>query len=73
MTTPSQTKEETLQNVVPEKEVMEILGVSRAGLDRLRHDKKLPFVPVTRNSRVYIESSVMRWLRTNEKTLNKDA
>ncbi len=67
------TTEETLENVVPEKEVMEILGVTKNILSRLRHEKYLPFIPVTRKSRVYLESSLMQWVRDNEITLNKHA
>ena len=66
------TKEETLQNVVPEKEVQEILGVSKEGLSRLRYEKKLPFVEVNRKSRIYIESSLVKWISDQEKVLNKN-
>ncbi len=65
------TQDETLQNVVPEKELMEILGVTKSILSRLRLEKHLPFIPVTRQSRVYLESSLMEWLGTQEKVLNR--
>jgi len=67
------TPEETLQNLVPEKEVMEILGVSRGSLDRLRHKKQLPFIRVNRKSRLYLESSLMKWVRDLEIVLDRDA
>ena len=67
------TPEETLQNLVPEKELMEILGVSRGSLDRLRHEKQLPFIRANRKSRLYPESSLMNWVRDQEIVLDRDA
>ena len=62
---------ETLENVLNEKEVMEMFGVSKQTMWKLRTKDMLPFLQVTRNNRLYLESDIMGWLKDNRKVLNK--
>jgi len=67
----NQTNEDTLQNVLTEKELLELLGLKKAALSRLRNENRLPFLRVSRTSRLYLESDVVKWLKSRKIVLNR--
>ena len=48
-----------------------MFGVSKQTMWKLRTKDMLPFLQVTRNNRLYLESDIMGWLKDNRKVLNK--
>lgn len=62
---------DTLQNVLTEKEVTELLGLTKKQLSALRTNGQLPFLKVNRNCRLYLESDLVTWLKSKKVVLNK--
>ena len=62
---------DTLQNVLTEKEVGELLGLSKSQLSVLRTNGQLPFLKVNRNCRLYLESDLVDWLKSKKVVLNQ--
>ena len=62
---------DTLQNVLTEKEVTELLGLSKNQLSVLRTNGQLPFLKVNRNCRLYLESDLVDWLKGKRVVLNQ--
>ena len=54
------------QEVANEKEILEILGIKKDALTRLRK-QGFPFVRLSRTSRVYIATDVLNWLQNRSK------
>ena len=70
-----QTKDEnceTLQNILTEKEVAELLGLSKNQLSALINEKRLPFLKVNRNCRLYLEGDLVDWLKGRKVVLNRN-
>ena len=53
----------------PESDLAKLLGINETSLLNLRMNRGLPFVQVGRGRRVYLASSIERWLAGQEKTL----
>jgi len=62
---------ETLQNILTEKELSELLGLSKDQISYLRTDKGLPFVKITDRSRVYFESDLVEFFYGCRTILNR--
>lgn len=52
----------TIQNLITESDLCELLGTNKVGLGRLRNEENLPFLKVDKTKRVYLESDIMDWL-----------
>jgi transcriptional regulator with XRE-family HTH domain len=61
---------EGVENLLTEKELLDLFGVSKSTLSNLRRNQRLPFLQVTRIKRLYLESALMAWLRTRSMVLN---
>ena len=64
-------QEETLQNVLTEKDLCELLGMNKNQIGVLRRNKALPFIKVNDRSRLYFESDLIEFFRKNRKILNQ--
>ena len=51
--------------IILEKELLELLGINKAALYRLRKEKGLPYVSLTRTERVYPVDKFMEWVNKN--------
>ena len=51
--------------IILEKELLELLGINKAALYRLRKEKGLPYVSLTRTERVYPVDKFMEWVSKN--------
>ena len=51
------------QEIANENEVLQILGIKKETLRRLRK-KGLPFIELTKTDRVYIATDVLNWCQT---------
>ena len=51
--------------IILEKELLELLGINKAALYRLRKEKGLPYVSLTRTERVYPADKLMECVNKN--------
>jgi len=50
-------------DIIREGELLEFLGISKAALHRLRKEKGLPHVNLTRKERIYPAAEFMEWVK----------
>ncbi len=60
-----------MENFSTEETLLDLLGLKKATLSRLRHEKRLPFIGVTPQVRLYYLPEVARWLLENQRVLSK--
>ena len=65
--------DEGLKNILTETELLELLGLKKSQLANLRLEKKLPFLKISKTSRLYLESDVFDWLKKQSTVLNEQA
>ena len=61
---------ETLQNVLTEEELKKLLCLTKNQLGDLRNKEQMPFIKISRTSRLYLESDLMNWLRGRKMVMN---
>ena len=64
---------EGLKNILTESELMELLGLKKSQMAALRLEKRLPFLRISKTSRLYLESDVFDWLKKQSTVLNEQA
>ena len=64
---------EGLKNILTEIELMELLGLKKSQMAALRLEKRLPFLRISKTSRLYLESDVFNWLKKQSTVLNEQA
>jgi len=60
-----------LDDILTEKELLDLLGIKKSALDSLRRNSQLPFCKVTNNNRVYFVADILEWLKPRRKVLNQ--
>ncbi len=65
--------DEGLKNILTEIELMELLGLKKSQMAALRLEKRLPFLRISKTSRLYLESDVFNWLKKQSTVLNEQA
>jgi len=65
--------DEGLKNVLTESELQELLNLKKSQLAVLRLEKQLPFLKISKTSRLYLESDVFDWLKNRRTVLNEQA
>ena len=63
---------QTLENIVPEEELLKLLAVKKGALGVLRREKGFPFLKISTRCRVYLESDIVAWLIAHRVVLNRD-
>jgi hypothetical protein len=58
-----------LDDILTEKELLDLLGIKKSALDSLRLDAELPFCQVSRYQRVYFVEDLLNWLKTRRKVI----
>ena len=58
----------SLQEIITEKELMELLGIDEAVMYKLRQ-QGLPFTRLSRAKRVYLVGGVLEWIKTHQTNL----
>jgi hypothetical protein len=61
----------TLADFIAEEKLLQVFGMKKATLTRLRQEKQLPFIPLGLSLRVYSIPSLATWLLENERVLNR--
>lgn len=67
----NETQNETLQNVLTEKDLLDLLGMNKDQLGRLRREKHLPFIKLTDRSKLYFESDLIEFFKKQKVVLNR--
>ena len=57
------------QQVWNEKAIMELLGIEKRTLDKLRLEDNLPFVRLTAKARVYLADDVLNWVKDHRRSV----
>jgi len=65
--------DEGLKNILTEIELMELLGLKKSQMAALRLEKRLPFLRISKTSRLYLESDIFDWLKKQSTVLNEQA
>ena len=63
----------SMEDVLTEKEVLDLLQIKKAGLSRLRIKQKLPFCNLTKYNRIYLVSDILDFLVSKRTIIDKDA
>jgi predicted DNA-binding transcriptional regulator AlpA len=59
------------QDVLSEPDVLEVFGMKRSQLDRLRSAKGFPYVKLSHTNRVYLFPDVAEWLCRNRRKISE--
>ena len=59
--------ERVLGDFLTENEVLDLFGVSKAGLYNLRAKRGLPYILISQRTKLYHEASLRAWLLTRER------
>ena len=60
-----------INDIIPEQELLNLTGLSRGGLDDLRHKHQLPFCKITSRTRVYLVKDVLNFIASRRVVLNE--
>ena len=61
-----------IEKILTEKELIELLGIKRSGLDDLRYKKQLPFCKISNTNRIYLVQDVIEFIESRRIVLNKN-
>ena len=63
----------SVDDILTERELLDLLGIKKSALDALRQNKRLPFCKVTNTARIYLVKDVLDFLVSKRTVLNKQA
>lgn len=63
-------QQDTLQNVLTEEELLKLTGLKKSQLAECRLKKRLPFIKINTDCRLYLERDVVAWFKTRRTVLN---
>ena len=67
----NETPKPSAKDLWTEKEVLELFGVPKSTLARLRIRDRLPFIQVSRTSRLYLDADLINWASKRRRILNQ--
>ena len=62
----------TLDDILIEKELLELLGIKKSALADLRYRHRLPFCKISSTNRIYLVKDVLNFIASKRIVLNKD-
>ena len=62
-----------LNEILTEKELLDLLGIKKDFLSRLRLEKKFPFCKISETQRVYLARDVVDYIRSKRMVINRNA
>ena len=62
-----------VDDILTEKELIELLGIKKSALDDLRYRHQLPFCKISSTNRIYLVKDVLDFIASKRVVLNKDA
>ena len=63
----------SLNEILTEKELLDLLGIKKDFLSRLRLEKKFPFCKVSETQRVYLALDVVDYIKSKRMIIDRDA
>ncbi len=60
-----------LDEIMTEKELLDLLGIKRAMLDNLRLSKQFPFCKVSDRTRIYLVRDVVDYIKGKRMVINR--
>ena len=60
-----------VDDLLTEKELLELLGIKRSALDDLRYRHRLPFCKISNTNRIYLVKDVLDFIESKRLILNK--
>jgi hypothetical protein len=63
----------SIDDILTEKELLELLGIKKSALDDLRYRHQLPFCKVSSTNRIYLVKDVLEFIANRRIILNKKA
>jgi hypothetical protein len=60
----------SVDDILTEKELIELLGIKKSALDALRYQHKLPFCKISNTNRIYLVSDVLGFIASKRMVLN---
>jgi len=67
----NQSTDITLQNVLTEKDLLDLLGMTKEQVADLRNRKGLPFIKVSQRNRLYFDNDIIQFFKTQRMVLNR--
>ena len=62
-----------LNEILTEQELLDLLGIKKDFLHRLRREKKFPFCKISETQRVYLARDVVDYIKGKRVVLDRDA
>ena len=63
----------SVDDILTEKELIELLGIKKSALDDLRYRHLLPFCKISSTNRIYLVKDILEFIASKRIVLNKDA
>lgn len=63
----------SVDDILTEKELIELLGIKKSALDDLRYKRRLPFCKISSTNRIYLVKDLLDFIESKRVALNKDA
>ena len=60
-----------MDDILTEKEVLDLLGIKRSTLDKFRYKEELPFCKISHTNRIYLVQDVLDFVVKKRMTINK--
>ena len=61
----------SVDDILTEKELIELLGIKKTALDELRRLHKLPFCKISKTNRIYLVRDVLNFIASRRIILNE--
>ena len=62
-----------LNEILTEQELIELLGIKKDFLNRLRREKQFPFCKISETQRVYLARDVVDYIKSKRMVINRHA
>ena len=63
----------SVDDILTERELLELLGIKRSALDELRYRQRFPFCKISNTNRIYLVKDVLDFIESKRMVLNKNA
>jgi len=63
----------SVDDILTEKELIELLGIKKSALDELRYKHKMPFCKISNTNRIYLVQDVLDFIARKRIILDKDS
>jgi hypothetical protein len=61
----------SVDDILTEKELLELLGLKKSALDDLRYRHRLPFCKISNTNRIYLVKDVLDFIESKRSILNR--